>query len=128
MQYGSRMKLHLDSPAATSLIRSYGSGQVRIGEVTHATSVIVTASTVLAPWRPQNVDDLREADLEPLLALAPEVVLLGTGPRQQFPSPALLQLLHSLRIGVEIMDTAAACRTYNVLATEGRSVAAALML
>jgi uncharacterized protein len=122
------MKLHLDSPGGTNLVRSYGSGQLRIGEVTHATSVIVTAGTVLAPWRPRTVDELVEADFEPLLALGPEVVLIGTGPRQQFPSPAMLALLHSLRIGVEIMDTAAACRTYNVLAAEGRSVAAALML
>jgi uncharacterized protein len=122
------MKLHLDSPGGTNLVRSYGSGQLRIGEVTHATSVIVTAGTVLAPWRPRTVDELVEADFEPLLALGPEVVLIGTGPRQQFPSLAMLALLHSLRIGVEIMDTAAACRTYNVLAAEGRSVAAALML
>lgn len=122
------MKLHLDSPGATNLVRSYGGGQLRINDVTHTTSVIVTAGTVLAPWRPRSIDELVEADLEPLLALGPEVVLLGTGLRQRFPPPALLQLLHSLRIGIEVMDTAAACRTYNVLAAEGRPVAAALML
>ena len=68
------------------------------------------------------------ADLEPLLGLAPEVVLLGTGARQHFPDAQVLRILHQQRIGVEVMDTSAACRTYNVLVTEGRSVAAALIV
>lgn len=63
-----------------------------------------------------------------MLGLAPEVVLLGTGARQQFPDPVLLGILHAQRIGVEVMDTAAACRTFNVLVTEGRPVAAALIV
>jgi uncharacterized protein len=128
MQYGKDMKLQLDNPAGTNLIRSYGPGQLRIGERTHATSVIVTATALIAPWRPATAQDLGAADLEPLLGLAPEVVLLGTGTRQQFPDPQVLRILYEQRIGVEVMDTAAACRTYNVLVTEGRSVAAALIV
>ena len=122
------MKLQLENPPGTNLIRSYGPGQLRIGEIMHARSVIVTATTVIAPWRPALAADLTTVDLEPLLGLGPEVVLLGTGARQQFPDLQVLRILHEQRIGVEVMDTAAACRTYNVLVTEGRNVAAALMV
>jgi uncharacterized protein len=122
------MKLQLENPAGTNLVRSYGAGQVRIGETSLTASVIVTAGAIISPWRPQSVQDLAAADLEPLLGLAPEVVLLGTGARQQFPDPQLLRILYEQRIGVEVMDTSAACRTYNVLVTEGRNVAAALIL
>jgi uncharacterized protein len=122
------MKLQLENPPGTNLIRSYGPGQLRIGDVLHSGSVIVTATTVIAPWRPATVPELTPADLEALLGLGPEVVLLGTGARQQFPDMQVLRILHEQRIGVEVMDTAAACRTYNVLVTEGRNVAAALIV
>lgn len=122
------MKLQLDNPAGTNLIRGYGPGQLRIGETTHSTSLIVNASVVIAPWRPVTAQELTIEDLEPLLGLGPEVVLLGTGARQQFPDAQVLRLLYEQRIGVEVMDTSAACRTYNVLVTEGRNVAAALIV
>lgn len=122
------MKLQLENPPGTNLIRSYGPGQLRVGETMHSSSVIVTATTVIAPWRPATAPELTPADLEPLLGLGPEVVLLGTGARQQFPDMQVLRILHEQRIGVEVMDTAAACRTYNVLVTEGRNVAAALIV
>jgi uncharacterized protein len=109
-------------------VRAFGPGQLRIGDRTHTTSVIVTATALIAPWRPASAQDLSPHDLEPLLGLAPEVVLLGTGARQQFPPVALLRILHQQRIGIEVMDTSAACRTYNVLVTEGRNVAAALIV
>jgi uncharacterized protein len=128
MQYGTDMKLQLENPADTNLIRSYAPGQLRIGDRVHATSLIVTAGALIAPWRPATAQDLAAADFEPLLGLAPEVVLLGTGIRQHFPDPQVLRILFEQRIGVEVMDTSAACRTYNVLVTEGRSVAAALIV
>lgn len=110
------------------MIRACGPGQLRIGDRTHTSSVIVTATVLIAPWRPTSAEDLSPPDFEPLLGLAPEVVLLGTGPRQQFPHAELLRILHQRRIGIEVMDTSAACRTYNVLVTEGRNVAAALIV
>ena len=128
MRYGAAMKFHLDAPGGLNLIRGYGPGQLRVGERTHTSSVILTATTIIEDWRPASVQDLTAADLEPVLGLAPEVVLLGTGPHQQFPDSAILRILYEQRIGVEIMDTSAACRTYNVLVSEGRSVAAALII
>ena len=128
MQYCKLMKLQLENPAGTNLVRSYGPGQLRIDERTYSTSLIVTATAIIAPWRPTMAQALTEADLEPLLGLAPAVVLLGTGARQRFPDVQVLRILHEQRIGVEVTDTSAACRTYNVLVTEGRSVAAALIV
>jgi len=127
IRYVDRMKLHLDAPAGTNMIKGYAPGQLRVGNATLTSSALVAATTLL-PWRPASVADLTSADLEPLYTLAPEVVLLGTGARQQFPDAALLATLHARRIGVEIMDTPAACRTYNVLVAEGRSVVAALIV
>jgi uncharacterized protein len=121
------MKLHLDAPGGTNMIRGYAPGQLRVGDAILTSSALVAATTLEA-WRPASVADLTSEDLEPLYALAPEVVLLGTGARQQFPDAALLATLYARRIGVEIMDTPAACRTYNVLVAEGRSVVAALIV
>jgi uncharacterized protein len=128
MQYVTRMKFHLDAPGGLNLVRGYAPGQLRVGEQVHARSVIVTATTILAPWRPASAQDLRSDDLEPVLGLGVEVVLLGTGARQHFPDPQLLRVLYERSIGIEVMDTAAACRTFNVLVAEGRPVAAALIV
>ena len=122
------MKLSPDSPTRTNVIRAYGPGELRVGENTYRASLIVTASTVIENWRPARMDDLQPADLAPVVALRPAVLLIGSGPRQQFPDRAVLAALYAARIGFEVMDTGAACRTYNVLVTEGRDVAAALML
>lgn len=92
-------------------------------------------SSVLVPWRGEPVawpaatpEALTAAHFEQLLALQPELVIFGSGARLRFVSPALQRALIERRIGVETMDTPAACRTYNVLASEGRSVVAALLL
>ena len=122
------MKFHLDAPGGVNLVRGYAPGRLRIGDHTLEASVIVTATALLEHWRPRQAADITTADLEPLLGLAPEVVLLGTGERQYFPAPEILGVLFAHRIGVEVMDTSAACRTYNVLVGEGRSVAAALIV
>jgi uncharacterized protein len=79
-------------------------------------------------WRPQTLDELTEADLEAVLALQPEIVVLGSGTRQRFPDPRLTAAIMARGIGCEVMDTGAACRTYNVLVSEGRRAVAALLL
>jgi len=91
-------------------------------------SLIITADHLARNWPPQKVDSLTESDIQQLLDLNPEVVIIGTGATLEWPDRRLLKPLMEARIGYEIMDTAAACRTYNVLSYEGRKVAAALMM
>jgi uncharacterized protein len=122
------MKFNLDRPATTHIVRSYTPGLIRIGDRDFSDSVIVTASALIERWRPRRMAELAAVDLEPVLALQPEVLLIGSGERQVFPAPELLAALYAARLGFEIMATGAACRTYNVLVAEGRAVAAALMI
>lgn len=110
------------------MVRGYVPGRLRIGERDITTSVIVSPATLIEPWRPRRMDEFTPDDLEPAIALSPEVLLIGTGARQVFPDAAVFAALHAARIGFEIMDTGAACRTYNVLMGEDRRVAAALVI
>ncbi len=128
VRYVTPMKFSLDQPGAINVIRAYGPGMLRIGPRTFERSVIVTAATPIESWRPQRIAELAAVDLEPVLALRPEVLLVGSGNKQGFPDRAILQALYAARIGFEIMDTGAACRTFNVLVAEGRDVAAALIV
>jgi uncharacterized protein len=128
IRYVTRMKLSLDVPARTHVIRAYAPGELRVGEAVCRSNVILTATRLIEGWRPGAIDDLQAADLDPVLALQPEVILIGTGARQQFPDRAVLAALYAARIGFEVMDTRAACRTFNVLVAEGREVAAALII
>jgi uncharacterized protein len=122
------MKFTLDRPATRHVVRGYSPGALRIGEQEYSRSVIVSAQTLITDWRPQRMAELTAADLEPVLGLRPEVLLLGSGERQVFPPHDLLAQLYAARVGFEVMDTGAACRTYNVLVGEGREVAAALFI
>ena len=122
------MKLTDEKIAGIHLIRSYAPGEVRIGDAVIRSSCLVKADQLVSDWRPQTVAELSVADLEAVLAMKPELVVLGSGPRQQFPAPEILGAVLSRGVGCEVMDTGAACRTYNILASEGRTVVAALML
>lgn len=102
--------------------------EVRLLGRSIAGSVIVTRDVILEDWRPPDVDSLSIGDFAALVALGPEVVLLGTGERQRMPGPALYADFAARGIGLEVMDNRAACRTYNVLLGEFRDVALALML
>jgi uncharacterized protein len=117
-----------DTARSTHSIRGYGADGVRIGERTLRASLIISAERLVEDWRPAGIADLVAEDFGPVLALQPEVVLLGTGRSQRFPDHRVLAPLHAARVGVEVMDTGAACRTYNVLLGEGRRVVAALLL
>ena len=90
-------------------------------------SFIVSPRHLLRDWAPTHIDELQAEHIEAILELKPELVLLGTGPRLTFPALQIMSALHQQRIGVEVMDTAAACRTYNILMGEGRFVVAGLM-
>ncbi len=128
MRYGIRMKLTDEKIAGINLVRSYAPGEIRIGETVIRSSCLVKADQLVSDWRPQTIAELSVADLDAVLAMKPELVVLGSGPRQQFPAPEILGAVLSRGIGCEVMDTGAACRTYNILASEGRTVVAALLL
>jgi len=94
----------------------------------HHTSLLVMPERVVPGWRPQRFADLQVEDLADLAEYDPEIVILGTGKHQSFPLPSLYRSLAERGIGLEVMDTGAACRTYNILMAEDRRVLAALML
>jgi uncharacterized protein len=120
------MKFTLDARSDVNLIRSYGPGEVRIAEHVQHAPCIVTAQQLILDWRARDVATLSAADLEPVFALQPDVVLLGTGAKQTFPGGAIRQAFAVRKIGLEVMDLGAACRTYNILVQEERRVAAVL--
>lgn len=122
------MKLHLEKPSASHVIRSASADCVIIGADRHTRSLVVAAEYLLDDWRPCSLDDLRDDDWLPVLVLEPEIVLLGSGARHRFPPATALAPLHRRGIPVEVMDTAAACRTFNILLAEDRKVVAALLI
>ena len=121
------MKLQADRIEGQNAVARHGSGGVLVNGVEHRRSVVVPWTGAVAPWPVDRFDALTPAHFAQLLALAPELVIFGSGPKIRFAPPGLLKSLIERRIGVETMDTAAACRTYNVLLAEGRSVVAALL-
>lgn len=120
------MKLHADPLTHLNTVTAYGPGFVEINKVRHDGNLVVTPDSPIAPW-PSGFDALRAEDFAALVDRAPELVLLGTGSRQRFPHPRLTRALTDARIGVEVMDTPAAARTYNILMSEGRRVLAVLL-
>ena len=122
------MKLHLAKAAGQNLFTGYGEGYVSVNQVRYENSLIVLPDRLIENWGAANFDELSNAHFEFILRLEPEIVLLGTGKNLRFPKPSLTQALTHAQIGLEVMDTYATCRTYNILMAEGRKVAAALML
>jgi uncharacterized protein len=122
------MKFMLDNNTDGYAIQRYDVGVIIIAERSYRESLILLPDRVIENWPPNSVNDLADEDFHQLMELEPEIVLLGTGLQQQFPHPSLTQPLMQQRIGLEVMDTAAACRTYNILMAEGRRVAAALFM
>ena len=122
------MKLQADRIEGQNAILRHGPDGVIINGVEHRTSVVVPWAGEVLPWQADTFTALTEAHFARLATLAPELVIFGSGSRIRFVQPALLKPLIDRRIGVETMDTAAACRTFNVLASEGRCVAAALLI
>ena len=122
------MKLHLDQPSVLNTVTAYGAGFVEINRVRYPGHVLLLPAQAVQPWGVDGFEALQPASFDPLLRARLDLVLLGTGARQRFPHPALTAALREAGIGVEVMDTNAACRTYNILVGEGRVVAAALLV
>ena len=118
----------LEQGSPGNLIRGYSATELRIGTQRVDRSCIVTATRLITDWQPRTFADLVPAHLEAIFALAPELVLIGTGPVQRFADPALRAEFAHRRVGLEVMQLGAACRTFNVLLQEERRVAAALFL
>jgi uncharacterized protein len=127
MRRGPHLKLHAERIEGGNAISRHGPDGVAVNGVEHTHSVLVPWSGPVLPWPVDRFESLDQAHFELLAALKPELVIFGSGPRLRFARPALMRTLIDLRIGVETMDTAAACRTYNVLLAEGRAVVAALI-
>jgi uncharacterized protein len=121
------LKLHADALTSLNTVTAYGPGFVEINQVRYNGNLVLAPDQPVTAWRAASFDALCAEDFEPLLGLRPEVVLLGTGVRQQFPHPRLTRRFAEARIGIEAMNTAAACRTYNILMNEGRRVVAAFL-
>ena len=120
------MKLHASAAGGANTITAYGDDYVKVNGERRDGSIIVTAEAV-RPWAPATFDALSADDFQPLADLGVEIVILGTGPRQRFPHPRLTASLAQARVGVEVMDTKAACRTFNILVAEARKVALAVV-
>jgi uncharacterized protein len=121
------MKMTQQRADGINLIRRYGADFIVIGENEIRGSCIVSANS-FASWAPRSVGDLNSEHLEVLFALKPEVVVLATGARQIFPRAALRAEFATRKIGLEVMEIGAACRTYNVLVGEERQVFGAILL
>lgn len=122
------MKVSLDTGSASHRIRAYGEGSITINEDVYTSDLIVMPEHIVPEWASAPVAELTPGHLEVIEPYEPEIVLLGTGREQHFPPMQLMAALSRRGIGLETMDTAAACRTYNVLMSEDRRVAAALLM
>jgi uncharacterized protein len=122
------MKIEREQAAGRNLFTGYGPGYVEINRTRHSASLVVSGDRLVTDWPARSLEDLGADHFAAILDLGPEIVLLGSGATFRFLAPARLAPLHEARVGVEVMDTAAACRTYNILLGEGRNVVAALIV
>ncbi|WP_035057330.1 Mth938-like domain-containing protein [Andreprevotia chitinilytica] len=120
------MKLHHTSSEHLNQFTSYGNGFVKVNDTEYQGSLIVTPTEV-REWRPASFETLAEEDFASLLELNPEVVLFGTGKGIRFPHPKLSRALAAAHVGMDVMDTGAMCRTFNILTAEERRVIAVVL-
>ncbi len=126
MRYRSRMKLGSDTRSDVNAVLGYGAAEVRLRERVLTRSAVITADRIV-DWPVASLADLAPAALDRVLELQPEIVLLSTGATQRFPEPEVYAHVQGRGVGFEVMEIGAACRTYNVLLSEDRRVALALL-
>lgn len=122
------MKLQPDRAEGVNIINAYTDSSISVNGEAYNSSILVPPTGSVRPWSVASLADLTSTDIAQIVEERPELVIFGSGPKLRFPPPAVLQPLMVARIGFETMDTAAACRTYNILVGEGRQVMAALLL
>lgn len=122
------MNLEEDQSQGEYVIKRYDSSSVTVNETTYRNSLIIGLNCLIPEWRPRHVSELNLADLQPIFDLKPQIVILGTGHQFILPPKEIIAAFHGRQVGFEFMDTPAACRTFVVLAAEGRDVVAALLM
>ena len=122
------LALHLNTNTSQKLFTGHGKGYVAINGRQFQQPVVVMAGQVRTDWPASDFVSLEAKHFDYFLELKPEILLFGTGPKQQFARPELYRELVKARIGIEFMDTPAACRTYNILVAEDRHVIAAVLI
>jgi uncharacterized protein len=122
------LKFQPDRAEGVNIVTRHDAASIWVGSSAFLHSLLVPWQGQVLRWPPSRIEQLKGEHFEMALALRPELVIFGSGPRHRFVAASLQRCLIDARIGVETMDTAAACRTYNVLASEGRAVLAALLL
>ena len=122
------MKLHSDPQSSQNTITGYGIGFLEVNQTPYSHALIVQPEGEVLAWPVEEIQDLSEDHFSMISALLPELVIVGTGKKQVFLNPKILQPLIKAKIGFEMMDSHAACRTYNILMGEGRKVLAAILL
>jgi uncharacterized protein len=122
------VKIERDEAQGRNTFTGYGEGYVEVNRARHSASLVVAGDRLVTDWPAASLESLTADHFAAIVELMPEIVLLGTGSTFRFPEPRLLAPLHQAGIGVEVMDTPAACRTYNILLGEGRNVVAALIV
>ena len=122
------MKLQSDPHFGANTITGYGDGYVEINKTPYTHAVLLSSDGAISDWPVQSYEGLEATHFAQMVDLKPELILIGTGIRQRFPKPELLKSLISAKIGFEIMDSQAACRTFNILVGEGRQVLLALIV
>lgn len=122
------MKFSIEDGDSRFIIRAYEQGRIVVNDESFTSSLVITQQALIRDWSPQTFGDLQTEHIHLLTKSKPEIVLLGTGSQIRFPELALQAIIMEQGIGLEVMDTAAACRTYNILSSEGRNVTAALIM
>lgn len=122
------MKLHLANFGQQNIFSGYGEGYVMVNQIRHEKNMVVFPDQLIEHWPVASVAELNLEHFDDILPRKPEIILLGTGAQLCFPDYNLMARILQTRTGFEVMDTQAACRTYNILVEEGRQVAAAIIV
>jgi uncharacterized protein len=122
------VKLQSDPHSGANTITGYGDGYIEINKIPYSHAVLLSSDGEILEWAVKSFEELSPADFTQMASLKPELIIIGTGKRQRFPKPELLKTLIEAKLGFEVMDSQAACRTYNILVGEGRQVLLALIV
>jgi uncharacterized protein len=122
------LELQSDPHSGANTITGYGDGYIEINKIPYSHAVLLSSDGEILEWDVKSFEELSSSDFAQMASFKPELIIIGTGKRQRFPRPELLKTLIEAKLGFEIMDSQAACRTYNILVGEGRQVLLALIV